>query len=209
MDPLPNCMLKVVTRLIILVLALPLWGDSTDARFGVVKGVEELVFTSGNRKISEVCLHLNNYSQSREDRHLFKPGHEECGIGAIIRWVDRLRMVTRARHKSLGSDHKLYSIDQDLNITIYAESVGGTPAARMIHAESERLCIAHYELDKEGNICGIDRTKMPARVTAIMRHLIDPENYVYDSNMEHMFYELNVHTLDDLDRIATARYTYG
>ena len=95
-----------------------------------------------------------------------------------------------------GSDHKLYSIDKDLNMTVHTESVGGTPAARMIHEESQQLFIAHYAIDREGNVRVIDPGKMPARVTAIMRHLTDPENYVYLFDMENMFYEVNVHTLE-------------
>ncbi len=34
-------------------------------------------------------------------------------------------------------------------MTIYPGSVGGTPAARMIHAESEQLLIGHYLIDKK------------------------------------------------------------
>ena len=165
-------------------------------KFASVNGAEEMVHTSGTREISGVYPHLTTYSQSRKDGSFFKPGHEECGIGAVIPWAGKLWMITYAPHMPRGSDHKLYSIDDDLNMTIHAESVGGTPAARMIHDESEQLFIAHYAIDKEGNIRVIDPEEMPARVTAIMRHLTDPENYVYLYDMENMFYEVNVHTLE-------------
>jgi len=165
-------------------------------KFASVNGAEEMVHTSGTREISGVYPHLTTYSQSRKDGSFFKLGHEECGIGAVIPWAGKLWMITYAPHQPRGSDHKLYSIDDDLNMTIHAESVGGTPAARMIHAESEQLFIAHYAIDKEGNIRVISPEKMPARVTAIMRHLTDPENYVYLFDMENMFYEVNVHTLE-------------
>lgn len=177
-------------------LALCAWGDSAEVTYGVVKGEEQMLSTSGTREISGVYSHLTTYSQSRKDGRFFQPRHEECGIGAVIPWAGKLWMVTYAPHKPRGSDHKLYSIDEDLNMTIHEESVGGTPAARMIHAESEQLFIAHYAIDKEGKIRVIDPAKMPARVTAIMRHLTDPENYVYVFDMENMFYEVNVHTLE-------------
>ena len=167
-----------------------------EAKFGIVQGEEQLVSTSGTREISGVYPHLTTYSQSRKDGRFFKAGHEECGIGAVIPWAGRLWMVTYAPHMPRGSDHKLYSIDKDLNMTIHAESVGGTPAARMIHEESQQLFIAHYAIDRKGNIRVIDPEKMPARVTAIMRHLTDPENKVYLYDMENMFYEVDVHTLE-------------
>jgi len=169
---------------------------AAEVTFGTVNGEEQMVATSGDRRISGVYPHLTTYSQSRKDGRFFKAGHEECGIGAVIPWADRLWMITYAPHKPRGSDHKLYSIDKDLNMTIHAESVGGTPAARMIHEESGQLFIAHYAIDQQGGVRVIDPEKMPARVTAFMRHLTDPENKVYLFDMENMFYELDVHTLE-------------
>ena len=169
---------------------------SAEVEFGMVNGGEEVISTSGDRQISGVYPHLTTYSQSRKDGTFFKQHHQECGIGAVIPWAEKLWMVTYGPHRPRGSDHKLYSIDTNLNMTIHSESVGGTPAARMIHAESEQLFIAHYAIDKTGNIRVIDPKKMPARVTAIMRHLTDPENYIYLYDMENMFYEVNVHTLE-------------
>ncbi len=164
-------------------------------KFGVVNGQKEMVTTSGKREISGVYPHLTTYAQSLKSGEFFKGGHEECGIGAIIPWAGRLWMVTYAPHKPYGSDHKLYSIDKNMNMNIHAESVGGTPAARMVHEESGQLFIAHYAIDRSGKIRVIDPKKMPGRITAIMRHLTDPENYVYLFDMEDMFYEVNVHTL--------------
>ena len=83
-----------------------------------------------------------------------------------------------------------------MTMTIHAESVGGTPAARMIHEESQQLFIGHYVIDKQGKVRVISPSKMPARVTAFMRHLKDPKNFVYLYDMENMFYEVNVHSLE-------------
>ena len=163
--------------------------------FGEIQGKEEVVQIAGNRKIAGIYPHLTTYSQSRKDGRFFKDGHEECGIGGIIPWANKLWMITYAPHKPEGSDHKLYSIDKNMTMTIHAESVGGTPAARMIHEESKQLFIGHYAISEKGKVRGISPAKMPARVTAFMRHLKDPENFVYLYDMENMFYEVNVHTL--------------
>ena len=168
----------------------------SEVRFAPVKNEAQMVSASGTRLISGVYPHFTTYSQSRKDGRFFKKAHQECGIGGIIPWADKLWMITYAPHQPRGSDHKLYSIDAELTMTIHAESVGGTPAARMIHEESEQLFIAHYAIDKQGKIRVIDPKKMPARVTAIMRHLVDPANYVYLYDMENMFYEVNVHSLE-------------
>ena len=164
--------------------------------FGAVKGEEQVVQMSGNRKIDGIYPHLTTYSQSRKDGKFFKGGHQECGIGGIIPWAGKLWMITYAPHKPRGSDHKLYSIDKNMTMTIHAESVGGTPAGRMIHHESKQLFIGHYVIDAVGKVREISPSKMPARVTAFMRHLKDPENFVYLYDMENMFYEVNVHTLE-------------
>jgi hypothetical protein len=163
--------------------------------FGTVEGEEQVIQMSGNRKIAGIYPHLTTYSQSRKDGRFFKDGHQECGIGGIIPWADKLWMITYAPHKPRGSDHKLYSIDQNMTMTIHTKSVGGTPAARMIHEESQQLFIGHYVINKLGKVRVISPSKMPARVTAFMRHLKDPENFVYLYDMENMFYEINVHTL--------------
>ena len=166
------------------------------AFFGKVNGESELMRTSGTRKIAGVYPHLTTYSQSREDGRFFKDGHQECGIGGIIPWAGKLWMITYAPHKPRGSDHKLYSIDKNMTMTIHPESVGGTPAARMVHEESNQLFIGHYVIDRLGKIRVISPSKMPARVTAFMRHIKDPTNFVYLYDMENMFYEVNVHTLE-------------
>lgn len=144
-------------------------------------------------QISGVYPHLCAYT--------FEPGEvppeiSECGIGAVVPWADRLWMITYAAHRPKGSSHKLYSIDQDLNQTLHPESVGGTPAARMIHTESNQLLLGHYLVDAEGGIRVISPEVMPGRLTAIARHLNHPETMVYYVDMEGMVYEANVHTLE-------------
>jgi hypothetical protein len=71
--------------------------------------------------------------------HLAMFNHQgECGTGAVVPWADRLWVITYAPHMPQGSDDKLYEINGDLTRTIRPESVGGTPADRMIHRESPK-----------------------------------------------------------------------
>ena len=65
----------------------------------------------------------------------------ECGTGATVVWQGDLWAITYAPHAPRGSSDKLYQITPDLEQKIYAESVGGTPANRMIHRESNQLLI--------------------------------------------------------------------
>ena len=189
-----NLFFSIITSLI-MVHALPSADFPTVVKFGVINNEDQMREISGSRKIGGVYPHLTTYSQSRKDGRFFKQGHQECGIGAVVPWANKLWMITYAPHKPRGSDHKLYSIDENLTMTLHPESVGGTPAARMIHHESEQLFLGHYVIDRVGRIRVVSPKKMPARVTAIMRHLKDPENFVYLYDMENMFYEINVHTL--------------
>ncbi|MCA9248802.1 MAG: hypothetical protein KDA42_16865, partial [Planctomycetales bacterium] len=150
---------------------------------------------TGDRFINGVYPHLTTYGIYSQNGAHQKGGHDECGIGAIIPWAGKLWMVNYAPHMPSGSEHKLYSIDSDLKMTIHPESVGGTPAGRMIHRESQQLLIGHYLVDEQGRVRVISPKTMPGRITAIARHLKDPANMVYYSDMEGMVYEANVHTL--------------
>ena len=109
----------------------PVPRGTASVKFGMVNGEQEMIATSGTRKISGVYPHLTTYSQSRKDGKFFKDGHEECSIGAVILWADRLWMITYAPHQPRGSDHKLYSIDKDMNMTI--QTSGNTLAAVRDH----------------------------------------------------------------------------
>lgn len=154
----------------------------------------KITTVSGKRIISGVYPHLTTYAHARINGQ-YKFG-DECGIGALAVWGDKLYMVNYAAHCPKGSEHQLYILDKNKKMTIYPGSVGGTPAARMIHAESEQLLIGHYLIDKKGNIRTIPILTMPGRITAIARHLEDPANKVYYYDMEGMLYEANVHTLE-------------
>jgi hypothetical protein len=120
----------------------------------------------------------------------------ECGTGAVVPWADRLWVITYGPHLPNGSDDKLYEIDAELNRTTRPESVGGTPANRMIHRESNQLNIGPYFIDAQRKVRVIPPSKMFGRLTATARHLTDPANKVYIIDMEGLVYEVDVHSLE-------------
>lgn len=120
----------------------------------------------------------------------------ECGTGAVVPWADRLWVITYGPHLPNGSSDKLYSVSSDYQQTVYKESIGGTPANRMIHKESNQLFIGPYAIDQKGNVRVIPYEKMSGRHTGNARHLTDPENKIYYGTMEEGFYEVDVHSLE-------------
>ena len=73
----------------------------------------------------------------------------ECGTGAVVPWADRLWVITYGPHLPYGSSDKLYEITPDLKQVVRPESVGGTPANRMVHPESKQLFIGPYVIDAD------------------------------------------------------------
>lgn len=121
---------------------------------------------------------------------------DECGTGAVVPWAGRLWVVTYAPHKPHGSTDQLYEITDDLTIAARPESIGGTPANRMIHEESGQLFIGPYAIDRSRNVRSIPHGRMPGRLTANARHLTDPAGKIYYATMEEGFYEVDVNTLE-------------
>ncbi|NWK55256.1 discoidin domain-containing protein [Verrucomicrobiaceae bacterium N1E253] len=119
----------------------------------------------------------------------------ECGTGAVVPWAGKLWVITYAPHLPKGSSDKLYEITADLKQLIRPESIGGTPANRMIHRESKQLFIGPYAIDAEGKVRVIPYDKMPGRHTGNARHLTDPAGKIYYATMEEGLYTVNVDTL--------------
>lgn len=111
-------------------------------------------------------------------------------------WADRLWVVTYGPHLPYGSSDKLYEVTPDYRQIVHDESIGGTPANRMIHKESNQLFIGPYAIDKTGKVRVIPYTVMPGRHTGNARHLTDPANKIYYGTMEEGFYEVDVNTLE-------------
>ena len=65
----------------------------------------------------------------------------ECGTGAVVPWAGDLWVVTYGPHCAVGSTDKLYRIRPDLTQEVFPGSVGGTPANRLIHRETNQLLI--------------------------------------------------------------------
>lgn len=119
----------------------------------------------------------------------------ECGTGAVVPWAGRLWVITYGPHLPFGSSDKLYEITPELKQIVRPESVGGTPANRFIHRESQQLFIGPYVIDAEGRVRVVPPQRMPGRLTGTARHLTDPANKVYHATMEEGLYEVDVHTL--------------
>lgn len=143
------------------------------------KGIKETP-----RSLSGVYPHLAYYNNEGE-----------CGTGAVVPWADRLWVITYGPHLPNGSSDKLYEITSDYRQIIRDESIGGTPANRMIHKESNQLFIGPYAVNETGKVRVIPYSTMPGRHTGNARHLTDPANKIYYGTMEEGFYEVDVNTL--------------
>ena len=78
--------------------------------------------------ISGVYPHLAVFnSVVKDDGQTYGSGGE-CGIGAVVPWAGKLWMITYSPHCPTGSTDKLYAVDEQLNLEIRPESIGGTPA---------------------------------------------------------------------------------
>ena len=119
----------------------------------------------------------------------------ECGLGAAVPWAGKLWSTTYTSHALGRGNDKLFAILPDMSLEIRPESVGGTSACRMIHRESKQLFIASYAIDEAGKVRVIPRDKLPGRLTALARHLTDPENKVLYLTQEGAVYEVDVHSL--------------
>lgn len=131
----------------------------------------------------------------------------ECGTGAVVPWADRLWVITYGPHLPKGSSDKLYEITPDLKLITRDESIGGTPANRMIHTESNQLFIGPYTINSRGNVRTIPYSNMIGRLTGNARHLTDPANKIYFGTMEEGFYEVDVNTLKVKELYADGNYS--
>jgi hypothetical protein len=136
------------------------------------------------RQVSGVYPHLAYYNNEGE-----------CGTGAVVPWGDRLWVITYGPHLPHGSSDKLYEITPNLEQITRGESIGGTPANRMIHKESNQLFIGPYAIDEERNVRVIPYTQMQGRHTGNARHLFKPAEMIYYGTMEEGFYEVDVKSL--------------
>lgn len=140
---------------------------------------------SEHRQVSGVYPHLAMYNDGAE-----------CGAGVVVPWAGRLWTLTYSPHQPGGSSDKLYEIDESLQQVVRPESVGGTPANRMIHRESSQLFIGPYAIDGQRNVRAIPYERAYGRPTGNARHLTDPAGKIYLATMEEGFYEIDVRTLE-------------
>ena len=126
----------------------------------------------------------------------------ECGTGAVVPWAGSLWHISYAPHKPNTSTDLLYEVKPDFTRVIHKDvSIGGTPANRLIHKESNQLFIGPYAIDAEKRIRVMKpvnddgTTNLYGRLTASARHLTDPANKIYTVTMEEGVYEIDVNTL--------------
>ena len=119
----------------------------------------------------------------------------ECGTGAVVPWAGSLWAITYGPHLPFGSSDKLYQITPDKKMIVRSESIGGTPANRLIHKESNQLNIGPYFINESGDVRVLPWQEAPGRYTGSARHLTDPANKIYIGTMEEGFYEVDVNTL--------------
>ena len=126
----------------------------------------------------------------------------ECGTGAVVPWAGRLWVVTYGEHFPDGSSDRLWEIDSALRINARPESVGGTPANRMIHRETNQLLIGPYVIAADGAVRVIPPSVMRGRLTGNARHLTAPAEKVYYATMEEGLYEVDLSSLEVRELIA-------
>jgi hypothetical protein len=135
-------------------------------------------------QVSGVYPHLAMYNN-----------HGECGTGAIVPWAGSLWVITYAPHQVFGSSDKLYEITKELTQIVRPESIGGTPANRMIHNESQQLFIGPYIVNEHKNVRVLHWDVAQGRLTGNARHLTEPGDKIYYATMEEGFYEVDVNDL--------------
>ena len=178
-----KCRLRLGPRSISLMLILAALAHEPEGR------AAEIANQGARRQmplqISGVYPHLTMRNQDNE-----------CGTGAVVVWQGDLWALTYSPHRPAGSTDKLYRITPELEQLIFSGSVGGTPANRMIHRESNQLLIGPYVIDDHKQIRVIPSSQMYGRLTGTARHLVDPANKVYYATMEEGLYSVDVHTLE-------------
>ncbi len=125
----------------------------------------------------------------------FYNDEDECGTGAVVPWAGSLWVITYGPHKPFGSSDKLYQVSPILRETVRQESIGGTPACRMIHRESRQLFIGPYAISADGGVRTIGVDRMPGRLTGLARNLKDPACKINFATMEQGFYEIDTDKL--------------
>lgn len=153
-------------------------------RIPVILTLSTLLTAAEPVQLSGIYPHLAMFNSQRE-----------CGTGAVVPFADRLWVVTYGPHEPEGSDDKLYEITPDLEQIARPESIGGTPANRMIHRESNQLFIGPYAIAADRSVRAIPYKEMYGRPTANARHLSDPGTKIYFATMEEGIYEVDVKTL--------------
>lgn len=123
------------------------------------------------------------------------PGNE-CGIGAVAAYGDKLYWISYPASAERGGMGRLYCMDHSGECVECPESTGGTHANRMIHQPSGALMIGANVVYPNGEIRAFDVQKCIGRLTGCGVHPKAEEGWAYIASMEDGLYEVNVHTME-------------
>ena len=87
----------------------------------------------------------------------------ECGTGAVVPWAGSLWVITYGPHCPVGGSDKLWQITAKKELIARPESVGGTPANRLVHRESQQLLIGAYLIDTNAQVRAVPVASMPGK----------------------------------------------
>lgn len=147
------------------------------------------------KRMNPICANISGVLPHLAIKADHLPHRSEIGIGALMPWAGRLWFVSYVAHKAgSGGGSGLFSVDDSFTLSKHKESVVGTYANRMIHAESNTLIIGPHRIDVDGGVSTF-KDLVDVRLTATCRHLTDPANKVYFLGMEGEFFEADVNTM--------------
>lgn len=123
------------------------------------------------------------------------PPRNECGIGGLVAWADRLWAITYVSHrKQSGTGTGLYEFDENLRVTKRPESYPGTYANRLVHKWSNLLFIGPWVIDAKRNVRTI-KELLDVRIAGTALHPTDPDKKVLTLGMEGELFETELETL--------------
>lgn len=120
----------------------------------------------------------------------------ECGIGAVVAYGDKLYWISYPASAERGGLGRLYCMGTDGVRVECPESTGGTHANRMIHSPSGALIMGANVIFPNGEIRAFDVKKLVGRLTGAGVHPRAEEGWAYIASMEDGLYEVNIHTME-------------
>jgi hypothetical protein len=106
----------------------------------------------------------------------------ECGVGAMMSWLDRMYVISYLSVPKAGAGTGLYAIDANLQLTKLANH-SSVYANRMMHPPTNSIVIGPYVIDAFGNIRTFEALLL-VRVGGMAEHITEPDTRVYMLGMD-------------------------